>query len=107
MRARGLMYGLLILIAIAVGVLVSGVPTRRGDAKLAVSSEQPSTAPGAGTYPPATTTPASTATPTVARASTSSTTVSHAPGDIDVLVANASGVNNAASTRARAIKTSG
>jgi LytR cell envelope-related transcriptional attenuator len=109
MRARGLMYGLLILIAIAVGVLASGLPMRKSDGKLAVNGEapSPSTAASTSTSTAARSTPSTSVPATTAPATTSPTTASHAPGDIDVLVANASGVNNAASTRAAAIKTSG
>ena len=89
MRSRGLTYGLLIVVAIVVGVIATGMPSRRKDPSLRVTAAEaakPST---------------STSSSTGGAPATSTTTVpAHDPSTVTVLVANGTGVNGAATKRA-------
>ncbi len=97
MRSRGLTYALLIVVAIVVGVIATGMPSRRKDPSLRIAASEVEI--------PSTTTPSS-------RASTapppSTTTVpAHDPATVTVLVANGTGVDGAATQRAAQLKQRG
>jgi hypothetical protein len=97
MRSRGLTYGLLVVVAIAVGLIATGMPSRRKDPSLRIAASEVAI--------PSTITPSSRAS-TAPRPSTT-TVPAHDPSTVTVLVANGTGVDGAATKRADQLKQRG
>jgi hypothetical protein len=87
MRSRGLTYGLLIVVAIAIGVTATGMPSRRTDPSLRIAASENADP--------------STTSSTASTGSGSATTRvrTHDPSIVTVLVANGSLVDRAATKR--------
>ena len=94
MQRRGLTYGLLIVVAVLMGIIASGLPRLHRDGPLPLVAAAPSTT-------------ATTPTTAPVREPTTTVPAPHAPATVTVLVANASGVGGAATKRASALTAAG
>jgi hypothetical protein len=97
-RSRWLTYAFLVIVAIVVGVITSGVPSRGKDPTLLAASSDPTTVPS--------TRPAGSA-PTGRPTTTSTTTAANDPASVTVLVANGTEVDGAATRRGDELKVRG
>ena len=100
MRARGALYGLLIVLAAVLGIVAAGIPARGGTNSARIAEPLPA---------PTTDAPTTTTLAPVRSATTTTTAVAtaHAPAQVTVLVANGSPTTGAASNLTKVIGNAG
>jgi cytoskeletal protein RodZ len=99
MRSRWLTYVFLVIVAIIVGVITSGLPSRSKDPALRVAPPESTTVPSS---------PSSSSVPRSTTSTTSTTTPQgHDPASVTVLVANGTSVDGAATRRGDELRVRG
>ncbi len=99
MRARGALYGLLIVLAAVLGIVAAGIPARGGTNRARIAEPLPAPT----TDAPTTTTLA----PVRSSTTTATVATTHAPAQVTVLVANGSSTTGAASNLTKVIGNAG